>query len=209
MFGLAKMKQPLLRRMPEVSGALDGAFAVTTGLLAGTRVATRQGWCPVEGIAVGDAVLTLADGLQPVTQLRHHRLACFSSQTLPLQVPAGALGNRAPLWLLPDQAVVIENDLSETLVGDPWAAIPAHVLEGLLGIARSIPGGAIDVVTLGFANEQVVFTNSAALLHCPADDDAGTDPFRAVQRRSYPRVPAALAPRIARAVALDFGRTAP
>ncbi|HBS49525.1 MAG TPA: hypothetical protein DEA05_05275 [Rhodobacteraceae bacterium] len=46
-----------------------GAGTLITGnarLLDGTRVATRQGWHPVETLCLGCEVLTFDHGLQPV-----------------------------------------------------------------------------------------------------------------------------------------------
>jgi hypothetical protein len=191
--------------MAEMSGAADGATVVTSGLVSGTRVATRQGWRPVESITEGDEVLTFDDGLQRVTRVRHIHLTRCLRKNLPLCVPANALGNRTTLWLMPDQPVVIESNAAETLVGDAFAAIPAAALNGLLGIERAIPPGEIVVVTLYFDDEQMIFTNAGVMLHCPSAVDLVVDLFRTVERRSYNRVPAPVAARIARAVALEYG----
>lgn len=215
MFGPSYGKFQITARMADMSGAFDGASlakgsqdVVTTGVVAGTRVATRQGWREVEAISVGDEVLTFDNGLQPVTAVRRNRLTRCLRKHLPLCVPANALGNRTPLWLMPDQAVVIENDAAEALLGDPFAAIPAAALDGLLGIARAVPGAAMEVVTLCFEDEQLVFTATAAMLHCPADAEAVVDLFRIMDRRSYNRVPDEVAAHIARAIAMDYANTA-
>ncbi len=204
MFGRAFGKTEITTRMADVSGATDGASTVTTGLIAGTRVATRQGWRPVEAVAEGDEVLTFDDGLQRVSRITRTRMTRCLRKHLPLCVPVNALGNRTELWLMPDQAVVIENNAAETLVGDAFAAIPASALEGLLGIERAIPAGEIEIITLYFEDEQMVFTNSGAMLHCPAMSDLVVDLFRAVERRSYNRVPAPVAAHIAAAVATEY-----
>ncbi len=193
--------------MADLTSAADGACVETSGLVSGTRVATRQGWRAVEAISEGDEVLTFDDGLQRVTRIRRTRLTRCLRKHLPLCVPVNALGNRTALWLLPDQAVVIESDAAEALVGDAFAAIPASTLEGLLGIERVIPNGEIVIVTLYFDDEQMVFTNAGVLLHCPSAVDLVLDMFRPVERRTYNLVPAPVATRIARAVALEYGAT--
>lgn len=191
--------------MADLSGAADGATVVTSGLVSGTRVATRQGWRPVEAITEGDEVLTFDDGLQRVTRVRRIHLTRCLRKNLPLCVPANALGNRTTLWLMPDQPVVIESDAAETLVGDAFAAIPAAALDGFLGIERAIPTGEIVIVTLYFDDEQMIFTNAGVMLHCPSAVDLVEDLFRTVDRRTYKRVPAPVAARIAHAVALEYG----
>lgn len=208
MFGRTFGTLEITARMADVSGAADGATIVTSGLVAGTRVATRQGWRAVEAIAEGDEVLTFDDGLQRVTRIQRTRLTRCLRKHLPLRVPANALGNRTELWLMPDQAVVIENDVAETLVGDAFAAIPAAALDGFLNIARAIPTGEIEIITLFFENEQMVFTNAGAMLHCPAEADLVVDLFRNIARRNYARVSAPIAAQIAQAVARDYGCTA-
>jgi hypothetical protein len=207
MFGRTFGTTEITTRMADMSGVADGATAVTSGLVAGTRVATRLGWRAVEAIAEGDEVLTFDDGLQRVIRIQRTRLTRCLRKHLPLRVPANALGNRTELWLMPEQAVVIENDVSETRVGDAFAAIPAAALEGFLGIERAVPAGEIEIITLFFENEQMVFTNAGAMLHCPAESDLVVDLFRNVERRSYNRVPAPVAANIARAVARDYGCT--
>ena len=146
-----------------------------SGILAGTRVASTRGWRAIEAICVGDRVLTFDAGLQPVTAVERVPLwsgrgAC--PQTLwPVEVPAGALGNRDLMYLAPDQSVLIESDTAEALLGDPFALIPARILDGVRGMCRVPPPDGAEVVTLRFAAEQIVFANSGAMFHCAAGGD--------------------------------------
>lgn len=174
-----KIPGGMTHRMSETSGMWDaGALqgvpgGLASGLVSGTRVATRLGWRPVENITVGDQVLTFDDGMQEVTRISRGYLWMAHSpvpQTLwPLRVPAGALGNQHEMLLLPEQSVVVESDTAEKLFGDPFTLIPAAALEGYEGITRVAPTGPIEVITLHFDKDQVVFGNIGALFHCPAD----------------------------------------
>ncbi|MEB8388014.1 Hint domain-containing protein [Rhodobacteraceae bacterium KMM 6894] len=163
-----------------------------SGILAGTRVASTRGWRTIEAISAGDRVLTFDAGLQPVTAVERAPLwpgrgAC--PQALwPVEVPAGALGNRDLMYLAPDQSVLIESDTAEALLGDPFALIPARVLDGVRGMCRVPPPNEAQVVTLRFAAEQIVFANSGAMFHCTASGDllaAATGPNQPV----YPVLP--------------------
>lgn len=153
----------------EVSGLADAG----RGIVAGTRVATTMGWRPVEALASGDLVLTFDHGMQPLRDIRRRTVSvrCNVPADWPIAVPAGRLGNRAPLLLMPEQPVVIESDLAETLFGDPFVLISAADLDGCGDIGRIRPDRVIELVNLGFDDDQVVFANSGAMFLCPAGGD--------------------------------------
>ena len=157
------------------SGGADTAAPGDAGLLAGTRVATAMGWRPVEAIAEGDRVLTFDHGLQAVEKVVRVRLwpdpADCAARFWPLHVPAGALGNRDAMHVLPGQNVMIESDAAEDLYGDPFSLIPAKAVEGAAGVHRVPPEADIEVIVLHFARDQIVFANNGALFLCPACHD--------------------------------------
>ena len=148
---------------------------ITAGFLERTKVATLTGWRVIEGIVPGDKVLTFDEGFQTVRSVGRHIVGTFGDREdpahWPLFVPEGAMGNRADMMLLPDQAVTIESDLAERIYGDPFVMIPAKSLEGYRGIRRIAPPAEIAVFTLHFDDDQVVFANMGALFHCPAQSD--------------------------------------
>jgi len=140
------------------------------GIAAGTRIATTMGWRPVEAIAAGDMVMTFDHGLRPVVAVQRSQLfagrnAC-PRHLMPLAIPEGALGNAAPMLLLPEQNVLVESDLAEAVFGDPFALIPAAALEGYRGIARITPHQRVEIVTLRFAEEEVIYANGTGMIHC-------------------------------------------
>ena len=53
------------------------------------------------------------------------------------------------------------------MYGDPFAVIPAHALEGFRGIYRAAPQQQIELIAVYFAQEQVIYAEGGALLHCP------------------------------------------
>ncbi|MEL6508654.1 MAG: Hint domain-containing protein [Pseudomonadota bacterium] len=171
MFGLRNRVLGGTKTTAETSGAWDGTPGIATGLVSGTRVATRMGWRPVEALAVGDEVLTFDHGLQTVIELR--RDIVWSAQTAcpahlwPLLIPAGALGNLRQTYLLPEQQVLVESDAAEDYLGDPFAMLPAGALEGFRGITRQRPTDMIEVVSLHFRRDEVVFANIGALFFQP------------------------------------------
>ena len=143
---------------------------ISTGMVAGTKVATPNGWREVEAIAAGDRVLTFDGGMQPVQQVERHIVHLTPgtpAHLWPMLVPAGSLGNRSELWLLAEQSVLVESDTAEDVFGDPFALIPALSLEGFRGISRVAPPARFEVIVLRFAEDEIVFANVGALFHCP------------------------------------------
>lgn len=152
--------------VPPVTGA-----AHLGGLLAGSKVATLDGWTAVDRLSVGDKVMTLDHGAVPVT--------CVSRQLYPygshgisrpvVTVPTGTIGNAKPLTLLPDQVVVVLSDQAEAATGDPFAAVRAASLLGLDGVRERLLEESVQTVILGFAQDQVVFLGRDTLALCPSE----------------------------------------
>lgn len=166
-------------RIAETSGTAHGGhIAPAQGVMAGTKVASNLGMKAIEEINVGDKVLTLDHGMQVVTEVHTHALWVNTRSTrlalLPVHVPAGALGNRAPLTLRADQGVEVESDALADVFGQPSHIVPAQALVGLRGIRREAPAGRVDMITLSFAREEVILVESGAAVHCPSGSDAAS-----------------------------------
>lgn len=186
MFGWKFADRTKPRRAAGMGGSFDGGYEGQTqhegqtggamsGIVAGTRVATAMGWRDVAALQAGDMVLTFDGGLQPLVAVRRRPMWHGEGQVpqhfWPLHVPTGALDNAAAMLVLPRQGVMLESDLAEDVLGDPFALIPAAALEGARGIERVCPDARIEAVTLEFETDQVVFAERGALLFCPASGD--------------------------------------
>lgn len=132
------------------------------GFAADTLVATETGWQRAADLHPGDRIVTFDNGLQPLRRVLRGRMDAAQ----PFAVPAGALGNRRPMLLLPGQSVLIETDRAEELYGDPFALIPAAALEGWKGIARLPAETEVEVVFLEFDGDEVVYAEGMALIRC-------------------------------------------
>ena len=157
--------------------ALPKLDARTTGMVAGTKVATNAGWAPIETIREGQLVLTFDGGLQTVIAVTRHALMADTMDitSWPLAVPAGALGNREDMTILPHQSVMIESDAAEDMTGDPFALIPGAALIGFRGITQTHPTEWVEVIQLHFAQDEIVFANIGALFLCRAQADLMSD----------------------------------
>lgn len=149
----------------------DAKPTTSHGLIAGTHVASNLGWRAVDALSVGDKVLTFDNAMQTVVEIRRETLWSDPYEapelTWPVHVPKNALGNRCALTLMPDQGIMVESDATEDAHGDPFAVIPALSMIGLRGIDRVPPRDTIEVITLFFADDQVVYVEGGVLAFCP------------------------------------------
>lgn len=163
----AKPYEPFAGFMPLQSDPVPASH----GLIAGTRVASNLGWRPVEVLTVGDEVLTFDNGVQRIVDIQRITLWSETDEVAPgywpVTIPAGALGNMKELVLLPDQGVMLESDMATDPMGDPFAIVPAQALEGLCGIHRQAPQQPVDLITLFFARDEVIYIDGGLLIHCP------------------------------------------
>ena len=151
------------------------AGIVTQGILAGTRVASNLGWRVVEALAPGDRVLTFDNGMQVIREVRREVVWREERNTpqehWPVHVPVGALCNRVALTILPEQGVVIESDVADDALEDPFAVILSRQLVGLRGITQSPPQVQQEVITLIFEEDEVIYAEGGALIFCPTQLD--------------------------------------
>ena len=114
------------------------------GLFAGTRVATPLGWRAVERLQPGEIVL--GAGRARITLQRIDRQTLLPDDApWSVHIPAGALGNREPVFMPADQTLLIGSapqlqPQRQTAAQVPQRAIvPAAVLPGLRGITLHRP----------------------------------------------------------------------
>jgi hypothetical protein len=157
----------------------SASSVVAEGIVSSTPIATPLGWRMAASLIVGQDVLTFDNGPQPVTSARIVALGSGSMAHWPLLVPPWALDNRDELILLPEQKVLIEADLAETLYGDPFAMIPSQAMEGWRGITRWRPPQGAAAVLLEFEQPQVIYASRGILLSCPGDPYTEADWFDA------------------------------
>ncbi len=144
------------------------------GLLAGTLVATDEGWRPVEGIAPGDMVLTFDNGMQRVSgthQIEIKRGSVPSFKSFTMFIPADAIGNRKDMILMPSQEVIVECDRAEMDYGEPFVLIQSLLLDGYRGIRKVEIARDLSIHMLTFENEQIIHTSGATLAVCRAEAD--------------------------------------
>jgi len=161
----------------DAAGALP-PVGLARGFRAGTRVATREGCRPVELLEPGDCVLTVERGSQPVRRIERGCLwrgpSTCPPPLWPLEVPAGALGNRRRLTLLPEQRVLIDAARAAETHAERFVLLPARMLAGVMGIRRVAPPAEVCVVSIAFDAPATVYANGAARVHCRSWQGEGT-----------------------------------
>lgn len=152
-----------------------------SGFVAGTHVASNLGWCPVEALRVGDKVLSFDHGMQTVVDIQRETLTPGDSSLpdvlRPVLVPRNALNNRRPIWLMPEQGLLLDSDAALEVLDDPFAVVPARALAGFRGIRTAVPGETLSMTTLAFDRDEVVYVEGGLLSFCPyprtiLDEDA-------------------------------------
>lgn len=172
MFGWKDKKTAITARSAEVSGAMDGLLITgQCGFVSGTHVASNLGWRAVETLSVGDKVLTFDHGMQMIVDIQRETRfapeAALAPAQCPILVPEDALNNRADIWLMPDQGMLVESDAAIDALGDPFAVVPARALKGLRGIRSAPPVDRLDITMLACANDEVVYVEGGMLAFCP------------------------------------------
>ncbi|CUH26763.1 hypothetical protein JSE7799_00750 [Jannaschia seosinensis] len=146
---------------------------------SGTLLATPNGPRPVEGIIVGDAVVT-ADGPRRVAQVSRRVTAradwAFARRIWPVRVPVGSLGNPRPLRLAPDQRVILSGDAVQRSSGEAELSVPVGALIGLRGLIIERPLAALRCFGFGFGRPARIEAESVI---CVLDKD---EPFDAEAR---------------------------
>lgn len=159
------------------------ASRVRSGLISGVKIETADGWRAVETLSEGDAVYTFDGDLRPIRRIERRAFGADLQDVYPdglLFVPGGAMDNCEELYLLPDQHLLIESEAADAVFGTPITLLPAAALEGARGIQRVLPVDLIEVFTLIFDEDEVLYANTGMMMHCPAsrtDADGRVSPF--------------------------------
>lgn len=158
---------------------LNEYVGTSHGLLAGTHVASSLGWRTVDALAIGDNILTFDNAMQPIVEIRRdvkwRDTTAVPDSRWPVRIPTGAMGNRRDLSVLHNQGILVESDAANDPLGDPFAVVPALALEGSRGIHRVAPQHQVEIVTLFFEHDQVIYVEGGTLAYCPHAGDLVSD----------------------------------
>jgi hypothetical protein len=128
--------------------------------LAGTRIETPDGPCPIENLAAGMPVLTLANGAQPIRWIGRS-IVCGLGPLAPIRIGAGVLGNRCDLFLSPNHRVLLRSTLAELSFGHRDVLVPAKALVDGVSV-RPVPMRRAEYLHLMLDGHQMVFSEGIA-----------------------------------------------
>lgn len=161
------------------------ALTATQSFVPGTMLETAKGWVAVEHLSAADEVYTLDGGLSRIQSVSASQPRADQQTWC---IPAGVLNACSDLHVSETQLVALDSAACETLFDAPVVLAPITACAGFGGIAPTQAYRQPLNVTLEFAEEEILYAQTGALLHVPAT--SGDSFFRTL---SYGETRAALA----------------
>lgn len=134
----------------------------------GTRIRTRRGEIAVEALRVGDSVLTVDDGYQPIRWIGSRHLSsgdlAMSPQLRPIRIRPGALGAGVPevdLVVSPQHRVLVQAAVAERMFGEAEVLVAAKHLLALDGVEVAGAMAGVTYWHILFDGHQLVFSAGA------------------------------------------------
>lgn len=142
----------------------DAAASFTTiCFCAGTLIETANGLVAIENVAVGDLVVTLDHGLQPIRWIGRSDVGLGSTiinpEILPVKVEAGSMGANLPirdLWLSPQHRVLVRSKIVQRMTGKPEALVAIKQLCAMPGITQSNTPSEVSYLHLRLDRHELV-----------------------------------------------------
>jgi hypothetical protein len=136
---------------------------------SGTMIDTSTGPLPVQDLTIGDLVVTLDAGAQPLRWIARRDLSAEAlhrmPQLRPIQIEAGALGSGMPaatLCVSPQHRILLRSAIARQISGASEVLVAAKHLCDLPGIAVVSPQTAVSYVHFLLDRHQIVTANGAA-----------------------------------------------
>jgi hypothetical protein len=133
-----------------------------------TLITTPSGPVSIENLRVGDAVLTLDRGAQPILWIGSRQLNTIELMVFPnlrpIRVAAGALGLGLPerdLLVSPQHRMLLRSVIAQRMFGSAEVFVPAKKLVGVPGITVDSDVQSVEYFHLLFDRHEVVFAEGA------------------------------------------------
>jgi hypothetical protein len=133
-----------------------------SGLTGGTLVETTSGWCAAADLRIGQRVQTLDGGAALILGLDRRPVRDLRA----IHIPGGLADTCCDLILPRDQYLLTDTLRDDTLPDLDLVLIPASAWASQPTVQETRFTG--ELVTPLFADEEILWANSGALLHCPA-----------------------------------------
>lgn len=128
--------------------------------LVGTRIDTPAGPRPIESLAVGDRVMTMDHGPQPVRWIGRGRVA-GTGWLAPVRIAAGTMGNARDLLVSPNHRILLRAPEAELYFASNEVLVAAkHLVNG--ATIRRAPRRWAIYLHLAFDRHEMVFSEGIA-----------------------------------------------
>lgn len=125
----------------------------------GTRIAVPGGQRPIEALAVGDLVLTLDHGAQPVRWIGRREVEAKGDDA-PVRFAAGTIGNQRALCVSPQHRMLVRSAMADLLFAAPEVLVPARHLVGQAGITCA-PRPSVTYMHLLFDRHEILWAEGS------------------------------------------------
>lgn len=140
------------------------------GIPGATLIETAAGWRRAETLRPGDRVATWDGGFRLIQALHSGRVQSGGAEFV--RVPGGALDNCGEVWLGEAQLVLIRSPFAAAILDTEAVLLPAAALIGFGGIGLARPAAALNLVSLHFDADELIFAASGLCLHCGPENGA-------------------------------------
>jgi len=135
---------------------------------AGTEIATIDGLRKVEELAVGDLIMTMDRGYQPVRWIGSRALDAptleAAERLRPVRIKAGALGNQMPqrdLVVSPQHRMLLRSRIALRMFGETEVLVSARKLTQLADVDVVLDAEPVTYFHLMFEQHEIVYANGA------------------------------------------------
>lgn len=176
-----------------------GSFGPTC-FTPGAEIEMMCGTKAVEKISVGDLVMTLDNGPQPVRLVLRQSVRAYGSFA-PILFEAGSIGNERAFMVSPEHRMLIADWRAELLMGCDEVLVAAkHLVNGK--DVRIVEGGMVEYIHLLFDAHQIVIADGCPSESCLPDSALASRAMSSRQNcsRCFPNWPISRAVHLRRAL---------
>lgn len=148
--------------------AADLAGAVIPCFTRGTVIKTLNGEVPIENLKVGDMVLTMDQGYQPLRWIGSRRVdaseLAANPKLYPVQIPKGAMGCHLPerdLLVSRQHRMLVRSPIAQRMFDTQEVLIAAIKLCAMPSIHEDTTVSEVEYFHMLFDDHQVVYANGA------------------------------------------------
>ncbi|MBS0563955.1 MAG: Hint domain-containing protein [Proteobacteria bacterium] len=123
----------------------------------GTLIGVPGGRVAIETLRIGDPVLTLDHGPQPLRWIGRQSVD-GTGKLAPIRFAPGAIGNDRALFVSPQHRILWSGARAELLFAEPQVLVPALHLVGLAGVTRE-PAAHVVYIHLLFDRHELVLSD--------------------------------------------------